>query len=195
MKIRTLTASLLVALASLGASAQTTTANTVQRDVNQQTRIENGLQNGSLSTKEASHLEKDQSRIDRLQAKDLKDGKLTPRERARLQRAQNRESKDIYAAKHNDIKGNPESKSSERMQADVQRNVNQDKRIGQGVQSAELSNKEVGKLERGQARADHAEAAAGRDGHVGTGEQARIQHRDNHQSQRIYHKKHNAIER
>lgn len=194
MKIRILSAAILVALASFGASAQTT-ADTVQRDVNQQTRIEKGLQDGSLSTKEASRLEIEQSKIDRLQAKELKDGKLSPQERAQLRRAQNHASQDIKAAETNGVKGNPESKSSERMQADVQRNVNQEKRVEQGVKSGELTNRETGKLERGQARVDHAEAVAGRDGHVGKNEQARIQRKEDRQSGAIYKKKHNEIER
>jgi hypothetical protein len=172
MKTRILAASMLVALASFGASAQTT-ADTVQRDVNQQTRIENGLKDGSLNTKEASRLESEQSKIDRLQAKELKNGKLSPQELAQLQRAQNRASKDIKAAETNGVKGNPDSKSSERMQADVQRNINQEKRVEQGVKSGELTNRETGKLEAGQARVDHAEAAAGKDGHVAKNEQAR----------------------
>ena len=194
MKTRILSAAILVALASFGASAQTT-ADTVQRDVNQQTRIEKGLQDGSLSTKEASRLESEQSKIDRLQAKELKDGKLTPQERVQLRRAQNHASQDIKAAEANGVKGNSESKSSERMQADVQRNINQEKRIEQGVKSGELTNRETGKLERGQARVDHAEAVAGSDGHVGKNEQARIQRKENRQSGEIYKKKHNGIER
>ena len=194
MKTRILASSVLLALASLGASAQTT-ADTVQRDVNQQSRIENGLKDGSLSTREASRLESEQSRIDRLQAKELKDGKLSPQERAQLRRAQNRASQDIKAARSNDTRGNPESKSSERMQADVQRNINQEQRVEQGVKSGELTNRETGKLERGQARVDHAEAVAGADGHVGQHEQNRIQRREDHQSGEILRKKHNAVER
>ena len=194
MQTRILAASILVALASFGASAQTT-ADTVQRDVNQQTRIENGLKDGSLNTKEASRLESEQSKIDRLQAKELKNGKLSPQERAQLQRAQNHASQDIKAAESNGVKGNPDSKSSERMQADVQRNINQEKRVEQGVKSGELTNRETGKLEAGQARVDHAEAAAGSDGHISKNEQARIQRKDDRQSGAIHKKKHNAIER
>jgi hypothetical protein len=194
MKTRILVASILIALGSASAFAQST-ASTVQRDVNQQTRIENGLKEGSLSTKEAGRLEKEQSRIDRLQAKELKDGKLSPAERQQLSRAQNNASRDIKAAESNSVRGNPESKSSERMQADVQRNVNQEKRVEQGVKSGELSNHEVGKLERGQAKVTKTEAQAARNGHVGRHEQAAIQHKENVQSGKIYDKKHNAVER
>jgi hypothetical protein len=62
---------------------------------------------------------------------------LSPQERAQLQRAQNRASHDINAAVNNGAKGNPQSASSERMQADVQRNINQEQRIEQGVKSGE----------------------------------------------------------
>lgn len=193
MKTRILVVSILVALGAASAFAQTT-AGTVQRDVNQQTRIENGLKDGSLSTKEAGRLEKEQSQIDRLQAKDLKDGKLSPKERAQLHIAQDKASHDIKAAERNGVKGNPESKSSERMQADVQRNVNQEKRIEQGVQSGALTNRETGKLEQGQAKVNRLEAKAARDGHVGKHEQTAIQHTENRQSEEISDKKHNARE-
>ncbi|MEN9544902.1 MAG: hypothetical protein RLZZ598_1735 [Pseudomonadota bacterium] len=195
MKLNLLLASLFVAAGSVSAYAQTTTAGTVQRDVNQQSRIENGLKDGSLSVKEAGHLEKEQARVDHLQAKDLKDGKLDPAERAQLQKAQNKASRDIQAARTNDIKGNPESKSSERMQANVQRNVNQEQRIEQGVASGALTNRETAKLERGQAHVDRREAAAAKDGHISAGEQTAIQNKEDHQSKRIHAKKHNDVTR
>ena len=77
------------------------------------------------------------------------------------------------------------------MQADVQRNANQQARINQGIRSGQLSNKEAGSLERGQAHADRSEANAARNGRVGAREQARTQGKENHQSGRIYRKKHN----
>jgi len=40
------------------------------------------------------------------------------------------------------------------MQADVQRNINQQQRVEQGVKSGQLTNREAGKLENGQARVD-----------------------------------------
>lgn len=171
------------------------TADTVQRDVNQQTRIDNGLKNGSLSTQEASRLEKEQSKIDQMQARDLKDGKMSPRERAQLRRAQDKASRDINAAESNGVRGNPNSASSQRMQADVQRNINQEKRVEQGVKSGALTNKETGKLEAGQARVDRSEARAGRDGHIGKREQANIQRRENKQSDAVFDDKHNETVR
>ena len=186
---RTLIAAAVSLLACVGAYAQTTAATTTQRDVNQQTRIENGLKDGSLTVKEAGKLEKEESRVDRLQAKDLKDGKLTDAERAQLNAAQNKTSRDIEAARHNNVNGNPNSVSSQRMQADVARNVNQEKRIEGGIQNGSLTNREASKLERGQARVDRKEANAARNGHVGKAEQASIQHSENRQSRRIHRQK------
>ena len=181
-----------LSLACAGAFAQTTAASTTQRDVNQQTRIENGLKDGSLNTREAAKLEKEESKVDRLQARDLKDGKLTAAERTRLNTAQNKVSSDIAANKHNAATGNPNSASSKRMQADVARNVNQEKRIEGGIQNGSLTNHEVSKLERGQARVDRKEASAGSDGHVGKAEQRSIQGAESRQSKRIHHEKHDA---
>jgi len=162
-----------------------------QRDVNQQERIEQGLKSGQLSTKEAGQLERQQSRIDQTEAHDLKrDGKLTATDQSQLNRMQNRASANIYKDKHNGVTGNPNSASSERMQADVQRNVNQQGRILQGEKSGSLTNREAGSLEHGQAKVARKEANAAADGHVGAKEQAGIQKAENKQSKRIYRKKH-----
>ena len=169
-----------------------TAAGTVQRDVNQQQRIENGLQNGSITTREASQLEKDEKNVDKLQAQALKDGKMTPAEQKKLRQAQNKASRDINTAEHNGVNGNPLSASSQRMQADVQRNVNQEKRVEAGVQNGSLTNHEVAKLENGQAKVDKKEALAGRDGHVGAAEQRNIQKTENRQSKRIHKEKTDA---
>jgi hypothetical protein len=163
----------------------------VQRDINQETRIEQGLQSGQLSTREAARLERGEARIDRMESNALKDGTLSPQEAARIQRAQNHESAEINRLEHNDVTGNPNSASSQRTQADVQRNINQQTRIEQGIQSGQLTNKEVSQLERGQARVDRTEARAGANGRVSAREQARIQHQENVQSRHIFRDKHN----
>src|SRR5205809_5185632 len=122
----------------------------------------------------------------------INNGKLSPAEKARIQRAQNQESRQINRLESNAARGNPNSASSQRMQADVQRNVNQQQRIEQGIQSGQLTNREAAKLERGQARVNRAEARAGADGRVGPNEQRRIQKAENRQSKRIYREKHDA---
>src|SRR5260221_13084957 len=100
---------------SAGAFAQAG-AGTVQRDVNQQNRIEQGLQSGQLNTREAGKLEREQSRVEREQRNAMKDGKLTPAEKTRPAREQNQGSRGIYKDKHNARTGNPNSAPSQRMQ-------------------------------------------------------------------------------
>jgi hypothetical protein len=163
----------------------------VQRDVNQENRVEQGLKSGQLSTGEAAKLERGEARIDRMETHAIKDGTLSPREAARIQRAQNQESARINRLDNNTVSGNPNSASSQRMEADVQRNINQQNRIEQGVQSGALTNKETANLEQGQARIDRKEARVGADGHVSAREQARIQHAEDRQSNKIYREKHN----
>ena len=162
-----------------------------QRNVNQQERIEQGLQSGQLSTKEAGQLERGQQHIDHMEAKDLRNGSINPQEQARLNAAENRQSAAIYSDKHNAVTGNPNSASSQRMQADVQRNANQQQRIANGISTGSLTNREAGSLERGQAHVEHRQANAAANGHAGAAEQRGIRRAENRQSARIYGKKHN----
>lgn len=186
---KTFIAAAIIGALPLAAHAQTA-ASQVQRDVNQQQRIEQGLKSGELTTREAAKLEREEAAVSRMQSRALRDGKLTEAEKARIDNAQNRVSRDIYQEKHDAQKGNPNSASSRRMQADVQRNINQDKRIEQGIKSGELTNREAAKLEHGQARVEGREAHAGADGHVGPNEQRRIQRAENRQSGHIFGQKH-----
>ena len=190
---RLLPVALALAALSVGAHAQTNTATTVQRDVNQQQRIEQGLQSGALTTREAGSLEKAEAKVSRDQARALQDGKLSDAERARLTAEQNRVSQKIYNEKHDAATGNPNSASSQRMQADVQRDINQQQRIENGVKDGSLTNREVGSLEHGQARDDHRQAHAAKDDHVGAREQANIQASEDRQSERVHNKRHNGV--
>ena len=192
MKLGKLITAAAVAAAFATPALAQTTGSEVQRNVNQQQRIEQGLQSGQLNTREAARLEGEEARVEKMESRALKDGKLSPDERGRIDRAQNQVSRDIYREKHDAQVGNPNSPSSQRMQADVQRNINQQQRIEQGVQNGSLTNREVGKLERGQARDNAMQDRAGRDGQVGPNEQRRIQNAENTQSRRIYRQKHDA---
>jgi len=193
---RNLLVTALIATAAFGssfaASAQTTAAGTTQRDVNQEQRIENGLQNGTITTRENAQLQRDEAHVDKLQAKDMKNGPMTAAEKAQLTAAQNKASRDIHTATTNGVDGNPLSASSQRAQADTQRDINQQQRINNGVRDGSLTNHEAAGLERGQSHVDAREARAGANGHVSAGEQRRIARADNRQSARIYNKKHNA---
>jgi hypothetical protein len=186
-----------MALAFTGVQAQEQGAAVeAQRDTNQQNRIEQGLQSGQLNTQEAGQLERQEQHIDRQEANDLKQGgALTAQEKAQINREQNHVSNEIYNKKHNGVTGNPNSASSQRLQADVQRNANQQQRITNGINNGTLTNKEAGHLEGGQAHVNGAEANAAANGHVGAAEQSKIQGKENYQSNRVYDKKHNAKER
>jgi hypothetical protein len=194
MKTTAITLQLLaMSVLTTAAWAQTPAEQDQQRDVNQQQRIEQGLQSGQLSTKEAGSLERQEKHVDNMEARDLKNGSMSAGEQARLNAAQNKVSGDIYADKHNGVTGNPNSASSQRMQSDVQRNVNQQQRIQNGMDKGSLTNREAGSLERGQARVNGREANAAANGHVGAAEQRGIQRSESRQSRRVYRKKHNAV--
>ncbi len=170
-------------------------ASETQRDVNQQERIEQGLDSGALTTHEAAKLEHGEAHIDHVEANAMKDGTLTAGEKARIQEMQNRESKMLYGQKHDEQTGNPNSPSSQRMQADVQRDINQEKRINAGIRNDTLTNREAARLEAGQARNDRAQWRAGRDGRISALGQHRLQRQENQTSRGTWRKKHNGRNR
>jgi hypothetical protein len=86
--------------AALPVAAQTSTPRIDQREVNQQGRIEQGINSGQLTPKETAKLEKGEAKIDKMEAKAKSDGTVTAKERKKLTKAQNKESKKIYKEKH-----------------------------------------------------------------------------------------------
>lgn len=189
VKLATLAASLL-SISSTLALAQNNGQFDTQRDVNQQQRIEQGLQSGELTTKEAGQLERQEQRIDSTEARDMRDGRISSKEQAKLNAAQNRVSKGIYRQAHDHQTGNPTSISSRRMEADVHRNITQEKRINQGLHTGQLTNHEAARLEHGQARMNRIEANAGANGFVNGQEQNHVQRQENRQSRHVFHQKH-----
>ena len=181
--------------AGLAQTAPDPVANTTQRNANQQQRIEQGLQSGQLNTREAALLEREQAHVNHMQAAALKDGSMTDAERARIAQAQNQASRDIAREKHDAQTGNPQSASSQRMQAAVARDANQQQRVANGVKTGALTNREVAQVEHGQAQAARIQARAGADGHVGAAESDRVQRSENRRSAQIYRKKHNGATR
>jgi hypothetical protein len=167
-----------------------------QRDANQQQRIEQGLESGQLNTHQASNLEQREANLDRTEQRDMRNGPMTKAENARIQRMQNRDSTAIHKDKHDAITGKPNSASSRRLQADVQRNANQEQRLANGVKSDQLTHREDARMQGRQAHVDHMEHVAGTDnGRVGPREQQRIQHADNRDGKRIHRVKHNPAKR
>jgi hypothetical protein len=74
-----------------------------KRAENQQDRIAQGIKSGQLTAGEASNLERKEAGINREVRNDraANGGKLTPQERAQVNRQQNRMSNQIYNKKHN----------------------------------------------------------------------------------------------
>lgn len=73
------------------------------RKENQQDRIANGVKNGTLTPHETANLEKKESNLNKETRQDRKQngGNLTNKQKAQVNRQQNRLSKNIYKDKHN----------------------------------------------------------------------------------------------
>ena len=181
---------------SFGAMAQdaqpTTNPPTVnQRKDNQQERIGQGVENGSLTANETKNLEKKETRLNaeerRMKARN--GGTLTPAERAKLQRQQNGLSKDIYKQKHDAQVQNVNPKSEVGM-----RQREQQERIGQGIKSGQLTPAEAARMEHQETHINK-EVARDRAANCGTltpAEKAKVNRQQNHVSKHIYRQKHDA---
>lgn len=75
-----------------------------ERIEEQQKRIDQGIASGSLTRQEADIVQDNLNRIRESEARMKADGKLTPRERKRLEHMLDRNSKMIYKEKHNPIR-------------------------------------------------------------------------------------------
>jgi hypothetical protein len=154
----------------------------VDRDISQQQQIEQGLKSGQLSNADAARLERGEARIDRLESKSLEDGSLSPSENARIMAGLNAQQQRINAFEQNGVTGTPSSRSTQRLEADIQRDINQERRIDNGIDKGRLAPSEVGILEGGQADNDALQANAARNGFISVGEQQNIQSAENAQS-------------
>jgi hypothetical protein len=75
-----------------------------------------------------------------------------------------------------------------------ERQMNQQKRIRQGVKSGQLTKKETRKLEKGEAKIQSDKLAAKSDGKVTKTERKKLHHELNRESKAIHNKKHNAVQ-
>jgi hypothetical protein len=73
-----------------------------RREARQQKRIGNGIKNGTLNSKQATHLEKRETSLQNREQADMSkhNGHLTKAEQKGLNRQENRISKTIYKDKH-----------------------------------------------------------------------------------------------
>ena len=90
-----------IAATTLPALAQTqSTPRIDQRQANQAQRIEQGKKSGALTDKEATRLEKGQARVQKMEDKAVADGKVTKKERRKIEHAQDVQSRRIARQKH-----------------------------------------------------------------------------------------------
>jgi hypothetical protein len=81
-------------------SAQVATPKVRERQAKQQSRIQEGRKSGELTNKETARLEAQQAKIQHDKRVAKSDGVVTPAERQKLKREQNRASRNIYRQKH-----------------------------------------------------------------------------------------------
>lgn len=89
------------ALSSIVASAHTASPRIDRREARQHHRIAQGVRSGELTRGEARRLRAGQLHVHRMERRAKADGIMTPRERARIGRAQNVQSRHIARWKHN----------------------------------------------------------------------------------------------
>lgn len=98
--MRATIAALISAAVIAPAAAQTATPGVDKRQANQEARIQQGVQSGQLTPKEAAKLEKGQAKVQAKEDKAKADGVVTAKERAKLAKAQKKQSRKIYKEKH-----------------------------------------------------------------------------------------------
>jgi len=161
-----------------------------ERRENQQDRIANGISSGQLTAGETSSLERKEANLNKEIHNDrvANGGNLTNKEKAQINRQQNKLSDQIYDDKHNTAVQHHGNNEVDR------RRANQQARIAQGVRSGQLTAGETAKLEHNQAAINHevhSERVAN-GGNLTNNEKAQINKQQNHQSARIYNDKHNT---
>jgi hypothetical protein len=91
-----------LAAAAIAASASSGFAQNIQKhETRQEERIENGVNSGRLTDKEAGRLQNQQEIIHKEREQALEDGKISKRERRDIRHDQKRANKEIHHKKHN----------------------------------------------------------------------------------------------
>ncbi len=161
-----------------------------QRKDNQQQRIGNGVQNGSLTAGETKRLENREANLNK-ETKTMRqadNGKLTQQDRRVLNRQQNNLSKNIYNQKH-DAQVQPKANNEVNARQKLQQ-----QRVAQGIKSGSLTPAETAKLESKDAKINHEVKDMREDngGKLTPAERAKVNQKQNRVSQQIYNKNHNA---
>ena len=100
MKRTTITA-VLALVALCAATTAFATPRVDHRQAMQRARIRDGIRSGQLAPREAMRLRAGQRHVARVERRFEADGRMTLRERARLERLQDRQNRAIWRLKHN----------------------------------------------------------------------------------------------
>lgn len=90
----------IAALPALAFAQGSATPNIDKRQAEQQKRIDQGVQSGQLTGREAARLEKGQAQVQRMEDKAKADGVVTAQERKRIAHEQDKQGKHIAREKH-----------------------------------------------------------------------------------------------
>lgn len=168
-----------------------------QRQNRQEKRIKSGRASGSLNRREATRLNRQQNALENKEARFRASGNgLSASERARLQHNQNQLSQNIYNQKH-DVQNRwntPNNQPGNQLFDINQTQKNQDKRIYNGVQTGELTQREYNRLDNQQDRFTAKEAEMRQDG-LTMKERKKLDFYQDQMSQNIYNQKHDAQDR
>jgi hypothetical protein len=86
---------------SFAGFASAGTARMDDREHRQHDRIAQGVRSGDLTRAEARRLRRGQRRVHRMEGRAMEDGRVSPRERRRIEEAQDRQSRAIHRLRHN----------------------------------------------------------------------------------------------
>lgn len=96
---------MIVVAGSIGVFAESSigqiTPGADRRQRNQRHRVKNGIRSGEITKHEAKSIRRSTRSAKRYEARAKSDGKVTWRERARLQHKENKASRKIFRTKHN----------------------------------------------------------------------------------------------
>ncbi len=167
------------------------------RQDNQHDRISQGVKSGQLTKEEAKSVASTQKEIRQEEAQYKSDGILTKDERKDLQQDLHAASKDIYEEKH-DSETRPGVTPAEPKTCGTKnpginyRQENQKERIEQGIQSGELTKKEIASLAHKEAVLARMEKRMKEDGTLTPEERMKLQNMQSLLSSSIYKQKHDG---
>lgn len=97
---RTFIAAVALVAPMLAAAQTSSTPRIDQRQVNQEARIQQGERSGALTQHEANKLERGQQHVQNMENRAIADGKVTMKEKGRIEHAQDVQSRRVYREKH-----------------------------------------------------------------------------------------------